>query len=177
VADNLGRVKVVGVEDLLKDLENYDKDIQVLVGHEIKASAQKITRDAKRAAQNDEGGLRRLISYKEVTKTVYELISGAEYSAFVEFGTKHQVRIDHPELSQFAQQFKGAKLGKGKLTFQQAIFEWAKRKGIEKEYWYPIYWSIIRHGIRARPFFFDAYFTEIPLLRKRLENILNKIHS
>lgn len=172
--DDFGKITLVGVEDLVKDLKSYDQKIQTEVAHEIEASARTITRDAKRNAPKDQGRISQLISYKKISKLSLELISGAEYSAFPEFGTKSKVRIINPELAPLAQQFKGVKLAGGKMGFRQAVYEWAKRKGIPKEAWWPIFISILRFGIRAHPYFFPAYYAEIPLLRKRLENILNK---
>lgn len=174
MANEFGTITLVGVEDLIKDLQKYDQRIQTEVAHEIEASARKITRDAKRNAPKLDGNLARLISYKTINKLTQELISGAEYSAFPEFGTKGNFRLSNPELEPIARQFKGVKLAKGKMGFRQAIYEWAKRKGIPKEAWWPIFISILRHGIRAQPYFFPAYYAEIPLLRRRLENILNK---
>lgn len=162
-----------GIEDLIKDLDKYDDRIQKEVGAEIEASARTIIRNAKRAAPKDQGRISQLLSNRKVEPTVQELISGAEHSAFQEFGTKSKVRISNPELVAFAMQFKGVKLAKGKLGFRQMIYEWAKRKGIEKSAWWPIFMSILRFGIRAQPYFFPAYYAEIPLTRKRLENILN----
>lgn len=161
------------MEYLLKDLSRYDKRIQTEIAHEVEASARTIVRNAKRAAPKDMGRLGQLISNKKIESLTQELISGAEYSAFMEFGTKSKVHISNPELAPIAQQFKGAKLSTGKLGFRQMIYEWAKRKGIEKSAWWPIFISILRFGTRAQPFFFPAYYAEIPLLRKRLENILN----
>jgi HK97 gp10 family phage protein len=174
LADNLGTISLPGIEDLIADLEKYNEKIQTEVAYEIEASARTIVRNAKRNAPKDQGRIAQLISYKTLNKLTQELISGAEYSAFPEFGTKSKVRISNPELAPLAQQFKGVKLARGKMGFRQAIYEWAKRKGISKDAWYPIFISILRFGIRAQPYFFPAYYAEIPLLRKRLENILNK---
>jgi hypothetical protein len=174
LANEFGTISLIGVEDLIKDLKKYDDRIQTEIAHEIEASARTIIRNAKRNAPKDQGNLSRLISYKKIDKLGQELISGAEHSAFTEFGTKSKVRITNPELAPLAQQFKGVKLARGKMGFRQAIYEWAKRKGIPKEAWYPIFISILRFGINAHPYFFPAYYAEIPLLRKRIENILNK---
>lgn len=169
-----GKITLPGIEDLIKDLEKYDDRIQKEVGAEIEASARTIIRNAKRGAPKDQGRIAQFLSNKKVEPTVQELISEAEYSAFMEFGTKSKVRISNPELVTFAMQFKGLKLAKGKLGFRQTIYEWARRKGIDKALWWPIFMSILRYGVKAQPFFFPAYYTEIPLLRKRLETILNE---
>lgn len=174
---DFGKITLPGIEDLIKDLDKYNKAIQDEVAAEIKASAQTIERNAKRNASRVYlGRLRQLISHRPVSKMVYELISGAEYSAFEEFGTKSRVQIP-PELTAFAAQFRGIKLSKspkGGMGFRQAIYEWARLKGIPKKAWWNIYQSIRAFGRHAKPFFFPAYFKEIPLTRKRIENILNK---
>lgn len=177
MANNFGDVRLIGVEDLLVDIEKYEANIQALVAAEIRASAQKIVRDAKRNVSNqrgsDQGRLVQLISERSIAKTTRQVISGAEYSAFAEFGTKSRVSIPS-ELQEFARQFKGMKLPTAsKMSFRQAIYEWARRKGIAKEYWWFIYQSIKKFGRYAKPFFFPAYFAEIVLLRKRLTEILN----
>jgi hypothetical protein len=181
LANELGTISLVGVEDLIKDLQKYDDRIQTEIAHEIRASAENWVRKAKRYATRnqgvDQGRLLQLISQRPVDKMSRELISGAEHTAFQEFGTKSRFRLDYPELSSFAQQFKGIKLSvgpKGGMGFRQAIYEWAKRKGIPKNAWWAIYQSIRAFGRHPKPFFFPAYFEEITLLRKRIENILNK---
>lgn len=179
MANEFGKITLEGVQDLVADLEKYDKTIQDEVAQEIKASAQTFERNAKRNASRneDQGRLVQLISQRAVGPTVRELISGAEHSAFEEFGTKSRVRISKPELVQFAQQFKGIKLTvgpNGGLGFRQSIYEWAERKGIPKERWWFIYQLIRKYGRRPNPFFFPAYYEEIPKLRNRLERILNK---
>jgi hypothetical protein len=181
LADNFGTIKIIGVEDLIKDLEKYDDRIQTEIAHEIRASAENWERKAKRNATRnrgvDQGRILQLISQRPAGKMTRELISGAEHTAFQEFGTKSRFRVDRPELLAFAQQFKGIKLSvgpKGGMGFRQAIYEWAKRKGIPKNAWWSIYQSIRAFGRHPKPFFFPAYFEEIALLRKRIENILNK---
>jgi hypothetical protein len=178
---DFGKISLPGIDDLIADIKDYDERIQSEVFQEIQASARTIVRNAKRnvAATKgvDQGRLSQLISERAVSKGVRELISGAEYSAFHEFGTKSRTRVDYPELIPFAQQFKGIKLSKGPkggMGFRQAIYEWAKRKGIDKKYWWAIYQNIRAFGRHPKPFFFPAYYAEIPILRKRLENILNK---
>ena len=52
MANNFGDVRLIGVEDLLVDIEKYEANIQALVAAEIRASAQKIVRDAKRNVSN-----------------------------------------------------------------------------------------------------------------------------
>lgn len=168
-----GKITLPGIDDLVKDLDKHGKAIQDEVDREIDASAKTIIRNAKRAAPKDQGRISQLLSERRVAKMTRELISGAEHSAFQEFGTKSKVKISHPELVAFALQFKGVRTG-GRQSAKQAIYEWARRVGIPKEAWWNVFISIMKFGIKARPFFFPAYYAEIPQTRKRIENILNR---
>lgn len=168
-----GSFVVEGLPELLADIDRYGNEIKARVSAELRAAAQTIVRDAAKKAPVNMSGLRRGISYKEVDEMNFLIVSSADYSSFVEFGTKRKVSIP-PGLENFAQQFHGIKqLKGGRLTFEQAIYKWAKKKGIPKKYWRAIFISIAIRGIRAQPFFFPAVLSEGENLVRRIQNVLN----
>lgn len=61
---------------------------------------------AKRDAPVDMGVLRNSISYAPLGKTVYEVVSGAYYSPYLEWGTITKVSVPG-ELQAYASQFRG----------------------------------------------------------------------
>lgn len=82
------------IQDIANQLKNYSQSIQRKIGNEIKASAFTIAANAKRDAPKDKGRLVQLISVKQgATVFDIEVISQADYSAYVEFGTGSGVRI------------------------------------------------------------------------------------
>lgn len=105
---------------------------------------------AKRMAPKDVGFLANGISVQKLAPMERDVVSAAEYSPWIEWGTRLKVRVP-AELSSYASQFKGKSTGSGAKKF---IFAWAKRKGIAPEAWYPIYISIMVNGINPQPFFF-----------------------
>lgn len=168
-----GSFVIEGMPELLQDIERYGEEIRFKVSAELRATAQQVVREAKRRAPSNMGALRRGINFKTHDDLNYEIISSADYSAFVEWGTKKKVIVP-VELANFAQQFHGIKrLQGGTLGFRQAIYEWCRKKGIEKKFWYFIFISIAKRGIRAQPFFFPVILAEGEHAKRRIEYILN----
>lgn len=122
---------------------------------------------AKQAAPVDVGFLRGGISHKRVSEGHWEVVSAAEYSAYIEWGTRLKVRVP-ADLQAYASQFKGAGGQKGAKKF---IFAWCQRKGIDKEAWWPIFISIMRNGITPHPFFF----VQKPIIEQQLINDLKQL--
>lgn len=164
---------IEGLPELLQDIDRFGEEIVSKVSAELRASAQLIVRNAIRKAPSNMGALRRGIGYKELDHLNFEIISSADYSAFVEWGTKKKVNVP-AELANFAQQFHGIKrLQGGTLGFRQAIYEWCRKKGIAKKYWHFIFISIAKRGIRSQPFFFPVILAEGEHSKRRIEYILN----
>jgi HK97 gp10 family phage protein len=170
---------IQGMAELRKRLQDAATNLPRLVGLELKDGANAIAAEAKQRAPGDQGILRNLISVREVSPTVFEVVSGADYSAFVEFGTGEKVQIP-PGLEEYAAQFKGDfasgtySEGSG-LTAKEAIFAWCQRKGIDPKLWYPIYVSIMIHGTQPQPFFFPAAERITPIIIDRVEKVLSNI--
>jgi HK97 gp10 family phage protein len=171
VAVTIGNIRVDGLSDLLQEIERYEAAFIKRVDREIEASCLKMVRDMKAKAPVNAGRLRQLITYKKKGLLNYELISAANYSAYMEFGTKMHVSV--PTGYEFlAAQFKGVNISSGGQTMKEAIFTWAKQKGIEKKWWWWIYVKIMQQGVRPHPFFIPALI-EFKQLENRIRIMLN----
>ena len=126
----------------LANLRAFDKKT---LSTELSKTAFDISRKAKQAASVDKGTLKQSIRVELKGKTV-EVIAGAHYAPYIEFGTGGEVQLDDMlELgipSSYAAQFKG--------------------KGIKNV------------NLPARPFFFSSAREGLKNLLVRLNNGLNK---
>tara|TARA_R110000787_G_scaffold266636_1_gene372845 strand:- start:596 stop:1027 length:432 start_codon:yes stop_codon:yes gene_type:complete len=113
----------------LDNLRAFDKNT---LSNELGRAGLDIARIAKRAAPVDKGTLRQSIKSEKKGKTV-EIIAGAKYAPYVEFGTGGFVNFDDMlELgipSSYAAQFKGSKPGYMK---PQPFFFSSARIGLKK---------------------------------------------
>ena len=169
-------VQIAGMDELLSKLRSLPENITAAVGAEIQDGAQSIAAEAKRRAPGDQGFLRNQIAAIKSGDLSWNVVSGADYSAYLEFGTGEKVQIP-AGLEDYAAQFKGdfasGTLGAGSnLSAKDAIFNWCERKGIDQELWYPIYVSIIVHGISPQPFFFPAALRQEPIILDRIKKAL-----
>lgn len=139
-------IKIKGLDKILKKLQDVEQDIIEEVDMELQSASFDMERLAKNAAPVNIGFLKNNISSAKVADLAYEFVSQADYSAYVEFGTKTYVRVPKG-LESYAAQFRGK--GEGKL-------------------------SLAKKGIKPQPFFFPAYFTVRPQLLKRLKQIVNE---
>jgi len=103
-------VEIRGLRELQAKISSMPKEIHKEVSAVVEAGAKKWVRDAKRDAPVDVGFLKNGISYAQVisspTKTAFEVVSNAEYSAYMEWGTITKVNIPSGEEG-YASQFKG----------------------------------------------------------------------
>lgn len=163
-------VKITGLDTIQKALINRPKEIFEEVALEFEATANEITTEQKRRAPKDVGGLVQSISNHRSAPLTHELTAQKQNAIWQEFGTKNKARIP-AGLEDIAAQFRGVGTKSG-LGAKEAIYNWCKRKGIERKFWFPIYRSIVTNGIRPHPFFFDPYFQARPKLIERIKNIL-----
>lgn len=165
-----------GLDGVLKGIKTKSKDIQDEVDNELMASTQEMATLSKRYAPVDVGFLRNNISASNKSYLNKEFVSAAEYSAYVEFGTKTYVRVPSG-LEAYASQFRGGKGTKGKLL--DNIRKWLKRvsglsgKQLESKARY-ISYIIATKGIKPQPFFFRAYEDIKPKLIQRIKNIVDE---
>lgn len=164
-------VTLSGWKEFEAKLKKLPKELQGEVDGEVENAGRLWAAKAKQDAPVDVGTLAGGISSVMVSG-VAEVSSNANYSAFIEWGTRGRASVP-ADLQVYAAQFKGA-AGVGKA--KEFIYEWCRRKGIPKEAWYLIYRSIMTNGIRPHPFFF----IQIPIVEKQLfanvQKILNTEH-
>lgn len=116
----------------------------------IAVMAQRWEGKVKDSAPADHGRLRQQISSFKISDFAWEVVSAADYSAYMEWGTGIKVSVP-AGLQSYASGFRGSK---GKGNPKALIYAWCKRKGIEEGAWYAIYISIMVNGVRPQPFFF-----------------------
>ena len=138
----------------LKELQNKFKEIPRNVAEEVDGAMQVAALDfesrAVDAAPVNAGRLKGQISSDRLAEMDWKVTSGAEYSAFIEWGTRSRVQVP-ADLAQYAQQFKG---GNGGGDAKTAIYEWCRLKGIDEKDWWWIFMKIMTVGINPHPFFF-----------------------
>ncbi len=166
-------IQVKGLKELQARLKKANTSLTKEVGAELKQGANDMVAEAKSRAPKDTGFLWNEISNSAIDQLHYEVVSGAIYSPFMEFGTRTLVEI--PEgLEEFASQF--IKLDTGtSLEAKEAIFEWCRRKGVKKDLWFWIFLKIMTVGVKPRPFFFPALAKVTPEIINKVKNVLNDI--
>jgi HK97 gp10 family phage protein len=179
--------KVTGLDKLIKACDNFPVTLAKDIDAEIEDTCQNVIAKAKQRAPKDFGALQQMTNYKKEANGNFVMFSNARYAPFVEFGTRGKVRVP-PELSSYAQQFKGMKWG-DYYDFLNSILDWVKRKGLARitnSYTgrsrtkkadllmvaNAVAWSILKKGIKPQPFFFNSWFEERPKLGQRIKNIL-----
>jgi bacteriophage HK97-gp10 putative tail-component len=185
---------IKGFEDIMGRLERAPARLVEEVNRELKDSADRIARNAKRDAPRDEGRLANAISVEKVSDTEYNVISPVSYSPFIEWGTRRKVRVP-AELASYAAKFKGKTDG-SVGDFLKAIIGWVKRKGIRfdsaglfksgkrkgknkqltvEQTAYIVFHFIMLNGIAPQPFFFKNLDAEKPVLLGNVTKVLKDI--
>lgn len=170
------RVNLIGFDSYARKLAAAPEEIVKEIEQEVIFAAEAFAGYAKkdvRAQSFDNGQLAGGIQTKKISSLTYDVTSAAFHSPFIEFGTrgKYQAQqgID-------ASEFRGAKGKGGFYEFVLAILDWIKRKGIKAGVYSvktrrrqgskaqkfnedvrlasAIAFSILKKGIKARPFFF-----------------------
>jgi hypothetical protein len=185
---------VRGLKDLQRRIDAAPAILRKEIDREIRDSADKIARNAQRDAPVDEGKIRQQINVEKTEDMLYKIVSAAEYSPYVEWGTKRRAKVPS-ELASYASQFRG----KGRGSAQEAlrsILGWVRRKGIRYESAgkfksgqrkgrnkqlsyeqtaYVIFHYIMITGIKPHPYFFKNFDAEKPRIIKNIEAVLNRI--
>lgn len=144
-------IEVKGLKDLQKKIGRIPENVKQETDGLMALAANDYMNRAVGDAPVDQGILRNEISSYRDGEMNYVVVSGAEWSAFIEFGTKSRVQIP-ADLTTYAAQFKGGGISSGDV--KQRIFDWCKRVGIPQEAWYPVFINIMTIGIHPHPFFF-----------------------
>lgn len=165
-------VTLSGWKEFEAKCKNMPKTLMREIDGEVEDSARLWASNAKRDAPVDQGFLRGQISSYRRAEASFEVSSEANYSAFIEWGTKTMVQVP-PDLQGYASQFRG---GQNQGGAKKMIFAWMERVGVPKERQWVTFMSIIIKGIRPHPFFFIQF----PLVEKHLftgvGNILKTPH-
>lgn len=165
-------ITLTGWKEFEVKCRNMPKILQDEVGGEVRYAAEEWAEFAKRDAPKDMGFLAGGIDAKHIAPMESEVTSSAEYSAYMEWGTKSRVQVPG-DLAAYAATFKG-KGGGGNM--KKFIFAWCERKGIQRNLWFPIFLSIVRKGVHAHPFFFIQVPVVEKLLMGNIQKILNTEH-
>ena len=188
--------KIEGLDKLKARIKELPKDVQEEVVGEIQAWGNEV--NAAQLANISQQKIQDLGALQQNTKAVpnpdgVELISNVYYAPFIEFGTGAKVKVP-AELNDYAIQFKGQKRG-DYYDFLNNILDWVKRKGIAARYSVKtrkalnskadkerlietaqrIADSILRNGIKPRPYFFDPYLKKRRSLLVRIAKVISKI--
>jgi HK97 gp10 family phage protein len=99
-------LEIKGLSDAIKKMKAFEGEKKAAIANGLKEAAFNIEADAKTAAPVDMGFLRQNIRVTEVTETSAEVVSDANYSPYVEFGTGGLVDVPKG-LEDYAIQFKG----------------------------------------------------------------------
>lgn len=168
------KFEIKGLAQLQNKLNALPAKIKKEVGAEIQDGARRINGKQLRLVSVDEGGIKQSTVVMKVSELEVELLSSKHYAPFMEFGTKKRVRIP-AEVQEFAAQFniKGPNIGFD--AFLSIVTAWVKRKGIDSKASYPIALSILRHGVKPHPFFFDPFFKERDVIVKNVEAVLKDV--
>lgn len=189
------KFEIKGLVQLEKRLKAVPAKIKKEVGAEIQDGGRRINAKQLRLVPVDEGGLKQANVVKKVSELQIDLTNSKHYTPFMEFGTKRRARIP-AELTSYAAQFKQTGPNIGFDAFLKIITAWVRRKGIAGRYStktrrrlgsatskqsedeqaaYPIALSILRHGVKPHPFFFQSFFDEKESIIKNVEKVLKGI--
>lgn len=160
-------VTLAGWKEFEAKLKNMPARLTREIDGEVEDAGRIWASGAKRDAPADQGFLRGQISSYKRGPMVSEVASEANYSAYVEWGTKTRVQVP-ADLQGYASQFRG---GVNQGGAKKMIFAWMERVGVPKERQWVTFLSIIIKGIRPHPFFF----IQRPIVEKALFTGVNNI--
>lgn len=98
-------IQISGLKELQKKLKQLPQDLIDDVDMVMANGANDYVNRAASAAPVDTGILKRSIKQKKLAPMQYEVVSAANYSAYVEFGTRSRVSVP-AGLEAYAAQFK-----------------------------------------------------------------------
>lgn len=166
-------VTLTGWKEFETKLANMSKILQSKIGGEVEDAARTWAAGAKNDAPKDQGFLAELINSEKTGPMTAEAVSPAEYSAWLEWGTKTKVSVPS-DLQAYAEEFRGG--GGGAGNAKQMIYAWMNRVGVPLQFQWPTFISIITKGINPHPFFFIQRPIVEKQLTSRVQNILNTEH-
>jgi len=169
-------VKAEGIEAVMAKFKSYSVEAQADIQAAINDWADRTARDAKQlvsANSSNEGMLLNSIHPDYGTGSA-SVVASAKYAAYIEFGTRkyaaNYVGSLPGDWASYANTFKGRTGGSFKDMLLN-IMQWCKSKGIDRKAAYPIAISILRNGIRPRPFLYPSVNKNLPLLMQDIKAI------
>lgn len=168
-------IEVKGLKALQKKIGKIPENIKQETDIVMEAAANDYVNRAVSSAPVDQGILKNEITYHREGEMRYEVVSGAEWSAFIEWGTRSRVQVPS-DLTAYAAQFKGGSV-KGKDA-KQKIYDWCRRVGIPEEAWWQVFINVMTIGIHPHPFFFihrdEVYAQLMKDLKPAIQQALKK---
>ena len=162
----------INISKTLSQISAFGEDANRLAVAVTNSTAENIANQAKLRAPVDQGQLRQSIG-KTTARVGYNVsfvFANSPYAAYVEFGTGARVAIPKG-FEKMASEFKG-KSGGNFDSFLDAIREWCGRKGIDPKLAYIIAVSILRKGLKPRPYLIPSYLEGIQQYPKDLKKLL-----
>lgn len=169
-------VQISGLNKVIERFKQLPKEVEDKLQLRLNEFAINTANDAKQFCPVDEGFLRNSI-HPDLKKLQVSVVVAANYSSFIEFGTRRfaaQYVASLPaDWQAFAAQFRG----KGGGSFEELVMRikrWVQKKGISEKgksdsAAYAIALSIIRNGIHAQPFLYPAWQANIIKLEENLK--------
>jgi len=191
-------LKASGIEALLAKFNILANQAQNDVQFELNSFADDVARDAKllvKANSSDEGNLLRNINPEYGNGSV-TITANTKYAAYIEFGTRkfaaEYVSSLPTDWQAYASTFKGKSNSGDYYDFLNAILDWVDHKGITARYSVKtkkklknnkgdderllaaataIAFSILRNGIRPKPFMYPSINKNLPVLIQNIKDI------
>ena len=164
-------VEIKGLRELTAQFDKLPEKLQKETAAVLENGAKTWVGKAKRDAPKDMGRLAQGISYFKSGALAYTVVSSAEYSPYVEWGTKSKVQVP-AEVAEYAAQFRG---GKGTGNAKEMIYLWMERVGIPKERQWIVFISIVVNGIKPHPFFFKQMQQVRQQVEQQITQVVNSI--
>jgi hypothetical protein len=187
-------IKIEGLSKVVASIDSGSKDFRKKAAEIIRNNVGEMVKNAKRDAPHDMGKLRNSITVQKNGEFEYEMVCQSSIAPFMEFGTKGRYQ---PIPGVDASEFKSNKGESGK-GFYDSILEWVKRKQIGVTYSvktrrkegtavdrqiqfeqiaFAIYLSIVRHGVRPQPFFYQQGPKQEPKINADFQQLVNNAFS
>lgn len=171
----MAKGSIKGVDQVIKELRKYGKDIEVQIDATTNDVALQIEADAKRLAPKNFGKLAQSISKEKIKESQYRISTQEMYAGYMEFGTGTKVSIP-AEFKDMAATFKGNKTGSYKEGLE-SIKLWCKHKGIDEKYAWVIFSTILGAGVNPKPFLYPAWIKGKKDYLDNLKKLLSKYNK
>jgi hypothetical protein len=198
-------VKITGLKEVQAQIEKFANELPKKADAIVKSGVYKMAANAKEDVPVDMGAMKGQISVKTNGFADYSMVSNASYSPYLEFGTKGNYQpipgIDASEFKGKGGDGKGffenilrwvkrkkiagvystgikRKKGGGFTDGGGKNRRVGKKADIEKEneqVAWAIYLSILKHGIKAHPFFFKQGDKYGPAIIKQIEQLTKQV--